>query len=122
MCKRKPGKQPGAPGAHLAWNDDPDDTVPHFPAGACECGADLAGGQDLGCSTPIRSPTCPRTSGPGPCSMTGTRCGAPADASTSRTARGSPAPCPHGLSLQAWPRAAASSRPPAGRCLGVLPT
>jgi hypothetical protein len=35
--KRKPGKQPGAPGAHLAWNDDPDDTVPHFPAGACEC-------------------------------------------------------------------------------------
>jgi transposase len=46
--KRKPGKQPGAPGAHLAWNDDPDDTVPHFPAGACACGADLAGGQDLG--------------------------------------------------------------------------
>ena len=46
--KRKPGKQPGAPGAHLAWNDEPDDTVPHFPAGSCECGADLSGGRDLG--------------------------------------------------------------------------
>ena len=25
--KRRPGKQPGAPGAHLAWNDDPDKTI-----------------------------------------------------------------------------------------------
>jgi transposase len=46
--KRKPGKQPGAPGAHLAWSDKPDDTVPHFPGGRCECGADLAGAADLG--------------------------------------------------------------------------
>jgi transposase len=46
--KRKPGKQPGARGAHLAWTGNPDDTVPHFPSGACACGADLAGGQDLG--------------------------------------------------------------------------
>ena len=45
---RKPGGQPGAPGSHLAWSDDPDDTVPHFPAGACACGADLAGAADLG--------------------------------------------------------------------------
>ena len=28
--KRKPGKQPGAPGAYLAWNDSPDKTVPHL--------------------------------------------------------------------------------------------
>ena len=46
--KRKPGKQPGAPGSHLAWSEHPDDTVPHFPQGACECGADLAGAADLG--------------------------------------------------------------------------
>jgi transposase len=46
--KRKPGKQPGAPGSHLAWNAHPDDTVPHFPAGTCECGADLAAAADLG--------------------------------------------------------------------------
>ena len=41
--KRKPGKQPGAPGSHLAWSREPGRTVPHFPAGACACGADLAG-------------------------------------------------------------------------------
>jgi transposase len=46
--KRKPGKQPGAPGSHLAWRPDPDETVPHFPPGNCECGAALADGEDLG--------------------------------------------------------------------------
>ncbi len=46
--KRKPGKQPGAPGAYLAWNDQPDETVPHFPQGACACGEDLAAARDLG--------------------------------------------------------------------------
>src|SRR6266542_6109738 len=46
--KRKPGKQPGAPGSHLAWGEHPDDTVPHFPEGTCACGADLAGAADLG--------------------------------------------------------------------------
>jgi transposase len=46
--KRKPGKQPGAPGAYLAWNDNPDETVPYFPQGACACGKDLAKARDLG--------------------------------------------------------------------------
>ena len=45
---RKPGGQPGARGAHLAWSGQPDDTVPHFPQGPCACGADLAAGADLG--------------------------------------------------------------------------
>ena len=45
--KRNPGKQPGAPGSHLAWSENPDRTVPHFPRGACACGADLAGAADL---------------------------------------------------------------------------
>ena len=31
--RRKPGKQRGAPGAYLAWNDDPDRTVDLFPEG-----------------------------------------------------------------------------------------
>ena len=44
----RPGKQRGAPGAHLAWSDQPDKTVDVFPAGRCDCGADLAGGADLG--------------------------------------------------------------------------
>jgi transposase len=46
--KRKPGKQPGAPGAYLAWNDQPDETVPLFPQGACACGEDLGSARDLG--------------------------------------------------------------------------
>jgi transposase len=45
---RRPGKQPGAPGSHLAWSQSPDDTVPHFPRGVCECGAGLADAADLG--------------------------------------------------------------------------
>jgi transposase len=46
--RRKPGKQPGAPGSHLAWAENPDRTVPHYPAGMCECGADLAAAADVG--------------------------------------------------------------------------
>ncbi len=45
---RRPGKQPGAPGSHLAWSASPDERVPHFPAGTCGCGADLAAAADLG--------------------------------------------------------------------------
>ena len=30
---RKPGKQPGAPGAYLAWREHPDKTEDVFPAG-----------------------------------------------------------------------------------------
>jgi hypothetical protein len=46
--KRGPGKRPGAPGAHLAWSDEVDEVIDHFPAGTCGCGADLAGAADLG--------------------------------------------------------------------------
>ena len=31
--KRKPGKQLGAPGAHLEWNENPDKTVRRLPGG-----------------------------------------------------------------------------------------
>ena len=34
---RKPGKQPGAPGAHLEWNEHPDG-APCVPGGDCGCG------------------------------------------------------------------------------------
>ena len=46
--KRRPGKQPGAPGTRLAWREDPDERVPLFPAGPCPCGLDLAEAADLG--------------------------------------------------------------------------
>ena len=45
---RNPGKQPGAPGAFLAWREDPDEMIAHFPQGSCACGGDLAGAADLG--------------------------------------------------------------------------
>jgi len=45
---RGQGKQPGAPGAHLAWRADPDQRVPVFPQVCCGCGAALDGGPDLG--------------------------------------------------------------------------
>ena len=45
---RKRGKQPGAPGSHLAWVQAPDDQRDRFPQGRCECGRDLAGAVDLG--------------------------------------------------------------------------
>jgi hypothetical protein len=52
--KRNPGKQPGAPGSHLAWSENPGQAVPHFPRGACACGADLAAAADLGGPPRIR--------------------------------------------------------------------
>jgi transposase len=33
---------------YLAWNDNPDHTIPRFPQGACACGRDLAQATDLG--------------------------------------------------------------------------
>jgi transposase len=46
--KKRPGKQPGAPGAHLAWNENPDKREDLFPRGPCACGRDLADADDLG--------------------------------------------------------------------------
>ncbi len=45
---RGQGKQPGAPGSHLAWSASPDERVACFPQGRCRCGAALAGGTGLG--------------------------------------------------------------------------
>ena len=46
--QRARGKQPGAPGTHLAWTDDPDERRDRFPEGRCDCGDDLGGARDLG--------------------------------------------------------------------------
>jgi transposase len=45
---RARGKQPGAPGSHLAWTDTPNAQQDRFPEGRCDCGDDLAGARDLG--------------------------------------------------------------------------
>src|SRR5208337_2867318 len=47
--KRKPGKQPGSPGAAMRWQAA-DRTENHYPGGACSCGRDLSGAADLGVS------------------------------------------------------------------------
>src|SRR5712691_11310413 len=41
--KRRPGKQPGDPGATMSLVDDPDETIDCPPPACCGCGADLAG-------------------------------------------------------------------------------
>ena len=46
--KKKPGKQKGAPGAHLAWSENPDEKKDLFPQGLCCCGNDLGDAEDLG--------------------------------------------------------------------------
>ncbi len=45
---RRPGKQPGAPGAALRQVADPDEVVEYVPAACTGCGADLAGADDAG--------------------------------------------------------------------------
>ena len=45
--KKKRGKQPGSPGASMAW-EVPDRTEDYYPEGACSCGRDLSDAADLG--------------------------------------------------------------------------
>jgi len=46
--RRRPGKQPGAPGAHLAQVATPDQVVERVPGRCGGCGADLAGAAVVG--------------------------------------------------------------------------
>jgi transposase len=103
--KRNPGKQRGAPGAHLAWNDSPDDTVPWFPSGSCACGADLADASDLGVRYSHQVTDLPE--------MAATtvqhdrhevecRCGRVHVADAPPEAAGAPGTVTYGLNFQAW--------------------
>ncbi|MDQ2874737.1 MAG: IS66 family transposase [Actinomycetota bacterium] len=47
--KRKPGRQPGSPGAAMRW-EIADRAEDHYPAGECSCGKSLADAADLGVS------------------------------------------------------------------------
>jgi transposase len=46
--RRRPGKQPGTPGAHLAQVAGPDEVIEHAPDRCSRCGADLAGAVVVG--------------------------------------------------------------------------
>jgi transposase len=59
--KRLPGKQPGAPGSAMSWAE-PDDVEDHYPAGACACGADLRGAEDLGVARSVQQLEIPEVS------------------------------------------------------------
>ncbi len=48
--RKNQGRQRGAPGAHLAWSENPGKREPLFPQGPCACGRDLADAADLGVS------------------------------------------------------------------------
>jgi transposase len=101
--KRKRGKQPGAPGAHLAWREDPDDTVPHIPKGTCGCGADLTDGVDLGVArshqqheVPAMSATCTQHD------LYAVRCGCGQVHVADRPDGVADTPVSYGPNLQSW--------------------
>ncbi|MGH9124416.1 MAG: IS66 family transposase [Acidimicrobiales bacterium] len=47
-AKRKPGKQPGDPGTHLAQVTDPDEVIDHVPTHCGDCGRSLASAEVTG--------------------------------------------------------------------------
>jgi transposase len=103
--KRKPGKQPGAPGAFLAWNEHPDKTEDVFPEGICPCGADLAGARDLGVKyshqvtdlPEARAVTIQHDRHEVECA-----CGRTHVANVPSEAAGAPGTVTYGLNVQAW--------------------
>ena len=103
--KRKPGKQPGAPGAFLAWNEHPDKTEDVFAEGICPCGADLAGARDLGVKyshqvtdlPEARAVTIQHDRHEVECA-----CGRTHVADVPPEAAGAPGTVTYGLSFQAW--------------------
>ncbi len=102
---RKPGKQPGAPGAYLAWNLRPDRTEDVFPEGRCGCGEDLAAARDLGVRyshqvtdlPEARAQTTQHDRHEVQCS-----CGRTHVADAPPEASGAPGTVTYGLNLQAW--------------------
>jgi len=103
--KRKPGKQPGAPGAYLAWSDHPDATQDVFPDGTCACGQDLASAADLGVKYSHQVTDLPdaraRTTQYDRHEVA-CRCGRTHVADAPPEAAGAPGTVTYGLNFQAW--------------------
>jgi transposase len=122
--KRKPGKQPGAPGAYLPWNGNPDKTVPHFPQGPCACGKDLAEARDLGVRYShqvtdlpgARAETTQHDRHEVECA-----CGRTYVAAAPPEAAGAPGTVTYGLNFQAWcVFLMVMHHVPVERCAGIL--
>src|SRR3954465_483613 len=100
--QRSRGKQPGAPGTHLAWTDDPDERRDRFPEGCCGCGDDLVATRDLGVVTATSSTRFRRSPWRSP-STTSIRCSAVAGDSTPLPVPTGPDPGRSGTD-PTWPR------------------
>jgi hypothetical protein len=101
--KRPKGKQPGAPGANLAWVDRPDDQRDRFPQGRCACGHDLADALDLGVVDCYQQHEIPQVS----VTITqydqhAVRCGCGAVHTATRPDGARPGPVGYGPNLQAF--------------------
>jgi transposase len=120
---RSQGKQPGAPGSHLAWSASPDERVGCFPQGRCRCGAALAGGTGLGVAASHQQVEIPLvTARVIQYDRHAVRCGcgrvtcAPAPAGT-----GAPGTVSYGPNLQAWcVYLMAAHAVPVHRCAGLI--
>jgi transposase len=102
--KGQQGKQPGAPGAHLAWSESPDDRKPLFPSGECDCGRDLDDALDPGVArshqivdTPVVTASVIQYDG----HAVQCRCGR-AHVAPPPGGVGEPGTVTYGLNLQAW--------------------
>ena len=101
--KRTRGKQPGAPGSHLAWTDDPDERRDRFPEGRCDCGDDLGGARDLGVVDRYQQHEIPQVAGARSPSTTSTRSSAAAGDATPPPGPTGPGPGRSGTA-RTWPR------------------
>jgi transposase len=102
--RRNPGKQPGSAGSHLAWSENPDRTVPHFPAGPCACGADLANAADLGVAASCQQIEIPEMAAQviqHDVHEAACRCGR-VHRAAAPAGSGAPGTVTYGISLQAW--------------------
>jgi hypothetical protein len=121
---RRPGKQPGAPGASLAWREQPDERVAVRPAGRCACGAGLAGAADLGTVSSHQQVDIPLlTARVTQYDLHGARCGGcgrPA-AAAAPPGPGAPGTVAYGPNLQAWCVYLMVARAvPVHRCAGLI--
>jgi transposase len=121
---RKPGKQPGAPGAYLAWRERPDKTKDVFPEGTCACGKDLSVARDLGVRyshqvtdlPEARAETIQYDRHEAECT-----CGRTHVADAPPEAAGAPGTVTYGLHFQAWcVFLMVMHHVPAERCAGIL--
>jgi transposase len=100
---RGKGKQKGAPGSHLSWSEDPDDQIPRFPQGHCECGGDLADAADLGIVDRYQQTEIPQTRARvTQYDQHAVRCGCGKVHTATRPEGARSGPVGYGPNLQAW--------------------